>query len=256
MIDQTNKTRLLGRALGLMLLLGVSAPAMAEDSLDAEPERVHITDPAELKALGYPEDSDNVWKLVHPEAPPDRTTYTPEQLAATRQAQRGSVNQWRSYSGFDFLPLTETVSYGKGPSFLIQNGGLVSFEDSAATFEAQLQLPAGAQWQWLEIFGFHDAGANRALVVTAVSRCLGFLTPGNPTETVLATRTINDQGGNFVNSTGMGNLSIEASNCTYHVRTVFDTSTTAPGVQLQLVKVRAEYSLPTPLVFRDRFETP
>lgn len=256
MIDRIDTTRQLGGALGLVLLLGMSGTGLADDSAGAQPERVRITDTAELRSLGYPEDSDNIWKLVYPEPLPDRSTFSPEQREATLQAERGSISQWRSYSGFEFHPLTETVSYAKGPSFLVFNGALVSLQDSAATFETQLQLPAGVQWQWLDIFGHHNAGANRNLVVTVVSRCLGFLEAGNPTETVLATRTINDQGGDFVVSPSMGNLGIEASNCTYHVRAVFNTSTTAPGVQLQLVKVRAQYSLPAPLIFRDRFEMP
>lgn len=232
----------------------VSTLALAEGSEESGPERVQITDPDELERLGYPRDADNIWKRVHDEPLADRTTMSEETREATLG---GGLTRRTAYSGFEFVPLTHTMEYVKGPSFLMQNGALASTQDTPATFEVQLQMPDGSTWDWLDIFGFHDSAGDE-LRITVLSRCAGAIfEQANPAETVLATSTITDVGANFWRGPSVGGELIDNDLCTYHVRAVFWTDTNAPSVQMQLIKVRTQYDIPAslaPLVFQDRFE--
>jgi len=232
----------------------ISTMALAEGSEESGPERVQITDPDELERLGYPRDADNVWKRVHDEPLADRSTMSEEAREATLG---GGLTRRTAYSGFEFVPLTNTVEYVKGPSFLVFNGALTSIQDTPATFEVQLQMPDGSTWEWLDILGSHDSPGDE-LRITVLSRCnAGLFEAANPTETVLASSTITDQGGAFVLGPAVGGELIDNDLCTYHVRAVFWTDTNAPGILMQLIKVRAEYDIPAslaPLVFQDRFE--
>jgi len=232
-----------------------SARVAAETGGDSGPERVLITDADELERLGYPRDAANVWKRAHSESSTERSAMSIEDRESAMGG--GPLIQYTGYSGFEFQPLVDDVDYVKGPSFLMQNGALASLQATPAIFEVQLQLPNGSTWNWLDIFGFHDA-AGKELRITVLSRCSASLfEAANPAETVLASRTATDTGANFWLAAGLGGEVINNALCTYHVRAVFWTDTTAPNVQMQLIKVRAEYDIPAslaPLIFQDRFQ--
>ncbi len=242
-------------AAAIWVSLGLTSTwAVAETSEDVGPERVQITNPDELEILGYSRNATNIWKMVHEEPLPDRSTMAEDQREST---MGGGLTRRTTYSGFEFLPLTDDEDYVKGPSFLMQNGALASLRNTPSIFEVQVQMPDESTWQWLDIFGFHDA-AGKELRMTVLSRCAGSIfEAANPVETVLATRTITDTGGNFWQGPGVGGVVINNDLCSYHVRAVFWTDTTAPSVQMQLIKVRTQYNIPAslaPLIFQDRFE--
>lgn len=217
----------LALALGLALPVAAAAQATGPD----RPVRP-LTDPARLVALGYPPDARHVHEL---EPVADATA-----LRESTPAGAADV-LWTSAAGFEFHPLSDTVEYIKGPSLLIFNGALASFT-AGGFFETQVQPPPGATtWLWVDLAGHHDQ-SSQTLLATAIERCLPFLTGGNPTETVLSTQSITDQNGAFVRSL-QPNHAIATSTCSYHVRVrMGDPGPQAPGVLIQLVKARSEWS--------------
>lgn len=159
-----------------------------------------------------------------------------------------------SVAGFDFHPNTHTVEYAKGPSFLILNGGLASLT-AGAVFESQLHMPQGVLLRYLDVFGTHDT-SGRTLGASLARRCLPFLTGGNATETVLATMDVPDQNGSFVVSPPIpANTLVDNRLCTYHARLRFgDSAAAAPGVTMQVAKVRMEWI--EDRIFAHDFEPP
>lgn len=233
---------------GVITAMGLAATGQARS--DREP----ITDPAVLQSLGYEPGAGNIYRLdngTSAAAESDRGGDVRPDSRSVNPFPAG-VRGWTTATGFSFFPLTHTNEYVKGPSFLVQNGGLVSITVSGF-YEAQLDLPNHAMLGWLDIFGFHNDGS-RPLTVTMVERCLPYLTPGNPDETVLASATVINEGANFAYARGLAGHVVNARECSYHVRARFsETGAPAPSLNMQLAKARVEW---TPdRIFANGFES-
>lgn len=221
---------------------GMIAVAGLSVSGHARADREPINDPATLESLGYPPGTPDIYRL--------------KQAADTAGLRHGedsgsqsrSVvplpaggNGWTTAAGFAFLPLTQTNEYLKGPSFLVLNGALISLTTNGF-YEAQLDLPNHAMLWWLDTFGFHNEG-ERPLAVSMVERCLEYLIPGNPSETVLAMAVVANEGANFVYARNLMGHVVNARDCTYHVRARFsEAGAPSPSLNMQLSKVRVEWT--------------
>lgn len=221
----------------ISLTMSVVALALAATAHGQVPEaeRVPITDPALLQSLGYSPGAENVYMRAHPGGD---IVPTAAERSELQPAEFGSALFHTAASGFAFHPISNTMEFAKGPAFLVFNGALVSLT-SGGIFEAQLDLPQGAHWRFLDIVGFHDSSHD--LVVSLAQRCLPLFGSGNPTETILATTTVTDQDGDFFECLTV-DATVDNSLCTYHVRAVFgDGDPPDPGVLIQLTKARAEW---------------
>jgi len=227
----------------------------AEESDATQFERVPVTDPAELERFGYPENAQNIFKLVDQDGELVGREVSDEQRAEL-QGVLPFANDYAIHAGFEFQPLTHTYEYLKGPSFLILNGAVVSLLDSLVTFEVQIQMPGATTMNWFDVWGFHNSSGDE-LRLSLVSRCTDGLSAGNPVETVLTSWTVTDRDGDFREGRNLFDAPVDRQNCSYHARAVFDPDVGEPGVLLQLTKVRVDYDIPvSPLIFRDRFEAP
>jgi len=232
----------------------LSEPLRAQDAEKETFQRVPVTDPVELEQFGYPENAQNIFKLVDQDGELVGREVSDEQRAELQGDPLPFSNDYAIHAGFEFQPLSHTYEYLKGPSFLVANGAVISLLDVVVSYEVQIQMPRGTTMNWFDVWGLHDSPGDE-LRMTFVSRCTDGLSAGNPVETVLATITVTDQDGNFRAGRNLSDTPVDRQNCSYHARAVFDPDVGEPGVLLQLTKVRVDYDIPvTPLIFRDRFE--
>ncbi len=240
-MNTTSCRRPRSRALSLATA-GIIAAIGLAPSTQAGSDREPVVDPATLQALGYAPGAPDIYRLRTADGDSDALDRSlggqpePSSVSPFPAGTRG----WTTATGFAFFPLTHTYEYLKGPSFLVLNGGLISLT-AGAVYEAQFNLPHDGRLRWLDIFGFHNDGS-RPLTVSLVERCLEFLTPGNPVETVLASADISGIGQNFHVFRGIPDHPLDARRCSYHVRARFSQSDApVPGLNMQLAKVRAEW---------------
>jgi hypothetical protein len=227
----------------VLMALALAPPAVAQVP---PAQRVPLTEPAALHALGYPPDAGNVHVLAALRAPED--------LGRTEAAIAGvaaGLVKWTTVAGFAMQPQSDGVDYLKGPSVLAVNGGVLSLTPGGL-FEGQLQMAQSAFVRFVDIFGLHNQ-PGQTLGISLVERCLPFLGGGNPVETVLTVIDVANQGGNFRLTAPYVGQWTDGRECTFHVRARFGSGgAAAPGVNMQLAKVRVEW-LPD-RIFGDRFE--
>lgn len=208
------------------------AAALAMPSACPAANRVPVTDPAELERLGYPAGATNVFRQVRMDAPPRPGQRSGQGLSGPH----ATGDAWVTATGFSFHPVADTVECLKGPSLAVVNGGVIVI-DSSRILEAQLHVPHGMSIGWVDLFGYHDH-ATQQLVVTLVERCLPYLEPGDPVETILAEMAVGDRDGHFHVEAAVGHP-VNALDCSYHARALMGVAGTA-GAQIQLTKVRLE----------------
>lgn len=241
----------------LALLTGFVAAAVAVAASTpalAQSHREPVTDPATLVSMGYAPDAVGIHRLMvdgdfAPVAYPGD-----DSMAASLSMDPFPVGGSRdtTATGFAFFPLTHTNEYLKGPSFLVMNGGLVSIT-AAGIYETQWNIPNGSVITYLDTFGYHNE-ASRAMTVTLLERCLGYLDAGNPVETVLHSRDHLDADGHFFHIAAIPRHVADTRRCSYHTRVRFsEAGAPSPALDMQLTKVRL-FWMPD-RIFVDGFET-
>lgn len=228
------------RTFALLFATAMAAAAAMPSSVCAqtpESERVRITDPELLVRWGYAPDARDVYAKVGYD-----TATRSDGLG--EDDSRGIVDPgpryWVTATGFSFHPLSNNGEYVKGPSFLVMNGAVV-VTGTERVMEAQYDVVDGSYLRYMDIFGFHNQ-TGQEFVFNTIERCLPFVEAGNPVETVIATTTQTSTGGHFVATqimAGAGHL-IWARECSYHTRVIFGSGGSAPSLNMQLTKVRAE----------------
>ncbi len=200
-------------------------------------ERIRITDPAQLVRWGYAPDARDIYAKVGFDT---ATVVGDHDERGSRGIIPTGPSYWATATGFSFHPLTNAGEYVKGPSFLVLNGAVV-VTGTERVLEAQYEFLDGSRLRYVETFGFHNH-ASHEFVFNTIERCLPYLVPGNPVETVLISTTVNDSAGNFMvsRSLGDGGHLVNARDCSYHTRAIFGSGGTAPGLTMHLTKVRAE----------------
>jgi hypothetical protein len=207
--------------------------------------RILLTDPVQLDQLGYPPDASNIH--LHPALLQPADGARAEAIAGAAAGQL----HWTTVAGFALQPQSDTTEYAKGPSVLAVNGGVFSLTPGGL-FEGQVQMAQTARVQFVDIFGLHNQ-PGQTLGVSLVERCLPFLGGGNPVETVLTVIDVANQGGNFRATAPFVGEWTDGRTCTLHVRARFgSTGAAAPGVNMQLAKVRVEWQ--PDRIFADEFE--
>jgi hypothetical protein len=204
--------------LGLVLVLLVfTSPSKAQPA----PERVRVTDPAELAAMGFGSGAVVYRATGGGSSEPE----TPDEFGTT-------VSGYSSYNANQFHGTDNTYAYS-----CIDCDGRVYHTGGVNLADMQLAMPSGSSFKGLRWWGYDFHAADLELAV--FKTCLPPSGAGTPVTTQLgvlgtSSGTPGDVSG-FINIPGVETVDNEA--CTYWVRILWNAST----VNLQLYKVRAQW---------------
>jgi hypothetical protein len=210
----------------LGVLLGLLAvPVFAEVP---ENERVLITNPAQLEAMGFRPDAQNVYMG------------TAAARAASEESRDFGINlaHYTGVSPKAFSGMTDTAggpwqySGGDGCSsnLCLSSKGTEDFA------EAQINLPTGVDFTLLRYWA-RDTNAAANLAVYVFEQCLPTFTAGGETVTVIgsADPATTGSGGFQSNAISIAATTVDNRGCVYVVRVRFDATT---GLTLQKVRVQ------------------
>ncbi len=189
-------------------------------------DRVPITDPAELVAMGFPADATNVWRLVGAGS------------FVGGSARPDAVTAWtynsHSMTGDDFTTVSSQGAYNTGGnSFLVCPAGANDRISSAA-----VELPTDRSLAYLDIWG-KDATSTEAISVYLFETCQPADAAGLPSNTVLAQVDSPDAGGDgyFFSYATIPTHYTDTQRCSYSINVALGSGTCV-GADLTLHKVR------------------
>lgn len=209
---------------GMFLLFGSTSTAA---------ERVLVTDPEELAAMGFSADAKNIYKVV------------PQGTEAAANDNKGEADFFGGSSGFStamsraFQGRTSAYTYSS-------TGGINIFNTSGGEnfADAQVDFPNGATLQFLRSWFIDtNAGANQDLEVFLFEDCQPTLGAGVPVFTTLGSViSSGSPGEGSVAIAFPANTVANTRDCVYTLRARFGPSLGGPGNNtLQLYKARVQW---------------
>lgn len=182
---------------------------------------------AEVRAMGEDPDSGAFLKLMH-----EPLLDNGDQL----QAKGGAATFYTSIAASEFRPRSSASKF-----FVPIHTTLTCHLDSTTSqAEAQIQLPNGAQLQFLRIYA-SDANEND-LNVALVERCQPIAAAGNVTTTVLGSALTSGTPGRLTQSVGFpGSTTVDNVLCAYSLRVQLNSIVNGCAPALSLDKVRVQW---------------
>jgi hypothetical protein len=216
----------------LFLVLAVG-PSQAR-AADGRPDRVPVTDPTELEAMGLPRDAKNVFKLVGAD------------LQTSAAALEGDQKYYGGSSGFSAAGARTFQGRRSvfGYDCAICSEDIFNTNPATENFaEAQLEVPNGAILEILRGW-WQDTNATHDISIFLFETCVPFAGAGPNVQTTLA--SINSTGSAGDGSFGLAlpaGTTANTTDCTYRVRARFGNgSLTGPGdATLRLYKARLQW---------------
>ncbi len=207
----------------LALMIGASLSASASG---AAAELRQPMSEAEVIAFGEEPKSGAYYQL-----PTDPTLVNADQ----HQPKGGSSTFYTSIAASEFRPRSSASD------FYIPYSTTLACRPTGTNSlaEAQLQLPQGAQFQFLRIYA-GDVNEND-LNVALVERCQPIAAAGNVTTTVLGSVLTSGTPGQLTQSIGIpGAQTVDNVQCTYSLRVQLNSTVNgcAPGLQLDKARVQ------------------
>jgi len=192
-----------------------------------ESQRVLVTDPAELEAMGYSPDASNVFVRVAPGG---------ARVQAEEPTSYGLGIDYATASGLDFI--------GGKPGFIraIHDNSQLYCEtpgDYSWAF-ARVFLPDGAEIQGLEVWGY-DAEMTKTMLFTMYESCLPDASAGPPVNTTVygSGSVASGAPGDFANSWSFTHpTTADTKSCFYFIKVRLSSNNLCHGDTLRLQKVR------------------
>jgi hypothetical protein len=201
---------------------------------DSRPNRVPVTDPNELEAMGMPRDAQNVFKLVGVD------------LQAAGATPEEGPKYYGSSSGFSAAGAREFQ--GRRSAFAydcaICSEDIFNTNPTAENFaEAQVEIPNGAILEILRVW-WQDTNATQDISFFLFETCVPFAGPGPNAQTTLASVSSSGSAGDGSTALALpAGTTANSDECTYRVRARFGNgSLTGPGdATLRLYKARVQW---------------
>jgi hypothetical protein len=222
--------------------LGIAVAAVASVIFGQVPgsERIPISDPARLEALGFPRDARNVFLWSKADLAGGRD-------AAAREEPR-TPDTWGTNDGFstimNYQLQAKNYAADETQAYILYHQGsagtsCVGGSAAECLGYAQISAPDGALLRYLNIWGF-DSSADADLHYTVIENCepVGSVTGG--TATILGAGDVTTEGGDFLRAHYFGDQPPTLNNrdCGYTVRLNFTDGGVPPqGVAIRVRKL-------------------
>ncbi len=206
-------------------LMCLSALSTGVAATDVSADRVLVTDPAALTAMGFPADATNVHTRANP---PTRSS----DLAA---GDFGTVANFTPIAAKAFIGRENIVGswqYSGGDVGCCENLSRKGTEQFA---DAQVLLPDGVNLDFIRFWG-HDANVASNMAFFVFEHCLPTLAAGAHTSLVIGQDDpVTTGSGGYQSAVTNTTRTINNRDCTYTARVRFDSTT---GLTLQKIRMQ------------------
>ena len=195
-------------------------------------ERIPITDPDRLKALGFPRDAKNVagWSKADPGR---RSVGDAPGMGAAESDTFGTRTGYTNVSGYELLAGIESIKLGR---FTDETECYENPTNIEAWALAPIQVPEGARLTFFRFWALdHDPDLDLTFQVLETCQAAGL---GPPAVTLIGESFTFGSIGNYSIFASLHDLTVNNRDCTYTVRVRFADSGVACSLNLRVRKLQ------------------